>query len=54
MTTFVRVAASLEIIYKRDGCAERFIQRGDSGTPGAARVSTPLAAFTANPERIPS
>ncbi len=26
-----------------DGCAERFIQRGDSGTPGAARVSTHTA-----------
>ena len=52
-TTFVRVAASLEIIYKRLGCAERFIQRGDPGTPGAARVPThPGRTATANPERI--
>ena len=53
MTTFVRVAASLEIIYKRDGCAERFIQRGDSGTPGAARVSTLSGRIHREPREDP-
>jgi hypothetical protein len=52
MTTFVRVAASPEIIYKPHGCAERFIQRGDPGTPGAAPDPKASWPMRRNPERI--
>src|SRR5262245_2766299 len=48
----IRVAGSLEFIYKRCGCAAR-VTRGDLGTPGAARASGAFGHGSRSPHSRP-